>query len=231
MPYRGAMELFDISHVELNADAIAKKIHAKEPTVARLVQTAQSAMDIKAGFRVSFVDERRGDTVVLDGVPFTSRVLCRNLSGVQRAFPFILTLGPEVDELITGAEDILEKYLLDEIGNFALKKSLRLLERHLCGRFALEKASYMGPGSLEDWSLDEQRALFALLDDVGSTLGVRLMESLLMIPRKTLSGIFFPSEATFLSCSLCPRERCDNRMAPYDEVKVREYGIFQESPF
>jgi len=56
---------------------------------------------------------------------------------------------------------------------------------------------------------------------------VRLTESLLMIPRKSASGIYFPTEVSFSSCQLCPRERCDNRKAGYDEAKARQYGILK----
>jgi predicted transcriptional regulator len=47
---------------------------------------------------------------------------------------------------------------------------------------------------------------------------VRLTESFLMLPTKTVSGIFFPTEATFESCQLCPREECPNRRAPYEQA-------------
>jgi hypothetical protein len=48
-----------------------------------------------------------------------------------------------------------------------------------------------------------------------------------MLPRKSVSGIFFPAESTFFSCRLCPRDRCDNRKARYDEASAREYGILK----
>jgi hypothetical protein len=44
---------------------------------------------------------------------------------------------------------------------------------------------------------------------------VRLTESMLMIPRKSVSGIFFPSEEGFVACQLCERENCPSRKAPF----------------
>ena len=75
----------------------------------------------------------------------------------------------------------------------------------------------MNPGSLSDWPLTEQRPLFSLMGDTDAAIGVRLMPSLLMAPTKSVSGIVFPTESTFASCQLCPRDECPNRRAPYDE--------------
>jgi hypothetical protein len=46
---------------------------------------------------------------------------------------------------------------------------------------------------------------------------------MLMIPRKSISGICFPTEVTFLSCQLCPRKRCPSRKAAYDEKIKKKY--------
>jgi hypothetical protein len=41
---------------------------------------------------------------------------------------------------------------------------------------------------------------------------------------QVVSGILFPTEETFASCQLCPREDCPNRRAPYDaELFERKY--------
>ncbi len=67
--------------------------------------------------------------------------------------------------------------------------------------------------------------MFEVLSGVESSLGVTLTEHLLMLPRKSVSGIFFPTEVTFYSCQLCPRKRCEGRKAPYDRNLAGEYGI------
>jgi hypothetical protein len=47
-------------------------------------------------------------------------------------------------------------------------------------------------------------------------VGVRLTDSCLMMPTKSVSGIRFPTETSFESCQLCPRDDCPGRRAPYD---------------
>ena len=51
---------------------------------------------------------------------------------------------------------------------------------------------------------------------VEALIGVRLTESCLMIPNKSLSGLLFPSEFGYENCAVCPREGCRGRRAPYD---------------
>jgi len=87
--------------------------------------------------------------------------------------------------------------------------------------------SYMSPGSLKDWAIEEQRPLFSILGDVEVSIDVRLNENLVMIPNKSLSGIYFPTEIPFYSCQLCPRKDCPARKASYDEKLAREYGVLE----
>jgi hypothetical protein len=193
--------------------------------VQSLIDTATPLIRARVAFTVSYLDAKQEDAVVIAGTRFRSRVLRQNLDQAGRVFPFVITIGGALEAKADQCSDILDKYYLDEIGNMALRKARLLFEDYLRRTFALKKISCMAPGSLEDWPIQEQSALFSLLDGVEAALGVRLTDSLLMLPRKSVSGIYFPSEASFFSCQLCPRERCDSRKARYDEELARKYGI------
>jgi hypothetical protein len=222
------IEIVSIDTLTLDADSVARGLRgARQELVQRLIASAQGVLRPKAAFRASYVDERTEDGVVIDGVSFRSRVLRRNLEGIGRVFPFVMTIGEAFDRIMDRTGNVLEKYLLHEIGNLALGEARRLFEDRLRVTFALKKISCMTPGSLADWPIEEQKNLFSLLAGVESLLGVRLAESLLMIPRKSMSGIYFPAEVSFSSCQLCPRERCDYRKTPYDRAKARQYGILK----
>ncbi|MCG8400671.1 MAG: vitamin B12 dependent methionine synthase, partial [Firmicutes bacterium] len=72
----------------------------------------------------------------------------------------------------------------------------------------------------------EQKKLFSILGDCSEKIGVELTDSLLMVPVKSISGIFFPAEAGFESCLLCPRADCPGRRAAYDpELYNSKYGL------
>ncbi len=182
----------------------------------RLVHEAATIARPRALYGVAYIDSKSEGRVIIDGIRFDSRVLRVNLEKAQRVFPFLATCGTELHEWAAAQEDILQRYYADEIAEAALRQALGVLRAHLKERYRLGRTSIMSPGSLPDWPIQAQRPLFALFGDTERLLGVRLTDSLLMVPSKSVSGIRFPTEQTFASCQLCPREGCPSRQAPYD---------------
>jgi hypothetical protein len=182
----------------------------------RRLDEAEALAFPKTCFRIAYVDGKEDDRVILEGVPFISRVLRVNLEGVHRVFPFVATCGVELETWSQSMPGMLERYWADTILEMALHWAVEHLSEHLASRYRPGPLSRMGPGSLPDWPLEEQRSLFTLLGDEPARIGVRLSESLLMTPIKSISGLFFPTAEPFASCQLCPREKCTGRRAPYD---------------
>ena len=60
--------------------------------------------------------------------------------------------------------------------------------------------------------------LFSLIGDAEAAIGVRLTDSFLMLPTKSVSGIRFTAGSDWENCMLCPRPVCPNRRAKYDPV-------------
>ena len=225
------MEILEDIRIDLNPTKIGEKLLVQKTgnwgQFRELFEAAQTLITPKAAYGVRYIDEKLEDAVVIDGICFRSRVLRKNLDMVGRVFPYVVTIGPGLEEKADTSQDLLEKYYLDTIGNIALIKARKYLEDELRARFAMEGLSLMSPGSLEDWPIEEQRSLFSLLEGVESAIGVKLNESLLMIPRKSVSGIYFPTKTTFYNCQLCPRKRCEGRKAAYNEEVARKYGILE----
>jgi Vitamin B12 dependent methionine synthase, activation domain len=195
--------------------------------IEALVEVAKPLISAQAVYRVCYIEEKLEDAVIIDGTRFGSRILTKNLEKVGRVFPYVITIGAGLEQKADASKDLLEKYYLDQIGNIALSKARKHLEDCLRSKFALEGLSYMSPGSLADWPIEEQQPLFSILKGAEASIGVRLTESLLMIPRKSVSGIYFPSEVTFYSCQLCPRQHCEGRKARFDANLAKEYGILK----
>ena len=222
--------ILEFINISLTAADVQRRLRLKETEKAdELISKTSPLISPRAAYKVCYIDERDCDSVVIDQVTFTSKVLYRNLADVGRVFAFVLTLGLDFEAKIDGCDDLLEKYYLEEIGNLALRKARLGFERHLRKKYGLEKISCMSPGSLPDWPVDQQKQLFDLLIDAGNTAGVSLTDSMLMLPRKSVSGIYFPSEVSFFSCQLCPRDRCDGRKAPFDADLAQEYGVLDEN--
>ena len=223
------MEIVTNISVRLSLDEIRRRLHMKQDrdisSLKDLIDTAQKLIEPKALYNVCYIDEKAHDAITVDGVRLRSRVLRKNLEEVERIFPFVITIGPKLGAKQNACADFLEKFYLDTIGNVALNSVRKQLEGHLKSKYAIDKVSSMAPGSLSDWPIEEQAPLFKLLGDVETAIGVKLTRNLLMMPTKSVSGIYFPTEVSFYSCQLCPRERCESRKAKYDKALAGEYGI------
>jgi hypothetical protein len=222
------MEKLEQISLSLDIGEIKNRLRAGDwEQIQTLLEIAKPLISAKAVYKVCYIEEKLANTVMIDGVRFSSRVLRRNLEKIGRVFPYVVTIGARLEQKADAYTDLLEKYYLDVIGNVGLTEARKHLEDHLRSRFALEGLSYMSPGSLADWPIEEQRPLFSILKGAEISIGVRLTENLLMIPRKSVSGIYFPTEVTFYSCQLCPRQHCEGRKARYGEDLAKEYGILE----
>ena len=213
---------FEIDLADLKSKLRIRSGSTLERDLENLAREAEALARPRALYGVAFVDSRQADGVTIDGIRLTSRVLQVNLDAVNRVFPYVATCGTELETWAASIDDMLLSYWADMIKEVALRKAATKLLAHLRQTYRLGKTSAMSPGSLPDWPIQQQRPLFQLLGNVEEAVGVRLTDSLLMIPNKTVSGIRFPVEGTFESCQLCPRESCPNRRAVYDPELYEE---------
>ena len=228
------MEVLNNIKVKLDLPAVLERMRMRnrnesmEKSVQELIDMALPVARPKAICEVSYVDHKNEDSLDIGGVRFSSRVLRVNLDKAERVFPYVVTCGRELDEIEFSSQEFVKSYYLDQIKETVLTLARRYLGDYLKRKYALGRVSRMAPGagSAEDWPITQQKELFAIFggrEKVEELIGVRLTDSYLMIPIKSVSGIFFPTEISFEACQLCPRERCVGRRAPYDPALVKKY--------
>jgi hypothetical protein len=222
------VEIIDRIPVKLEAGDIARRLHirpdrAGSSHLEELIELARSLVSLRAVYDISYVGAKDAGSVEVAGVAFRSGVLRHNLESAQKVFPYIMTIGPELEKTAASLGDLLKQYYLEEIANIVLEQGAAWLTDKLQGRWGFPRLSNLSPGSLEDWPITEQRQLFSLFGDAEKVIGVRLTDHFLMLPRKSISGILFPSEEGFTACQLCPRDDCPSRRARYDEALAAEY--------
>jgi len=201
------------------------RVEAGSSLAGALVHLSSEARAIarpKAMYGLAFIDSRGDDHVIIEAIRFSSRVLRINLDPVNRVFPFVVTCGTELAEWASSIDDFLYRYWADRIMHLALSDARQALQDRIRTQFGLGTISAMNPGSLEDWPLREQRPLFALLGTAEADVGVRLTDSMIMTPLKSVSGLWFATDVDFASCQLCPRGDCPSRRAAYDQMLYGE---------
>ena len=222
------MEIIEHIPFSLDPDDVARRLRFNSARAGfsspdELIELAGTLASLRAVYDISYVGAKDTQTVKIAGVVFRSGVLRHNLDQAQKVFPYIITVGPELEKAAASSGDLLRQYYLEEMANIILESGASWLADQLKDRWGFPSLSNMSPGSLEDWPITEQPKLFSLFGDTERVIGVNLTDSLLMVPRKSISGIFFPSEEGFISCRLCPREVCPSRKAAYDEGLAAEY--------
>lgn len=211
---------FELDQAALLARAHIEPDSDDAKSFSQLVNVALEKGRPKALYAEMFVDSRNGDDVVINGITFTSRMLRANLDKVDRVFPYVATCGHEMDEVPLPPGEFLAGFWWDVIKASLLGSAIEFLNAELELRYLLGKTSSMNPGAgdADVWPIEQQGVLFALLGGVTPAIDVRLTDSFLMVPNKSVSGIRFPTEKDFRACQVCRREKCEGRSAPFDKA-------------
>lgn len=134
-----------------------------------------------------------GSVRMADGFEFQSRSLVRLLRGAAEAVLLVLTIGAALEQradVMVRQEHLVEGLLLDTAGWVAIDGLLHYTRQRLgadARRRGFRLTGRMAPG-FGDWALDQQRILFAALGE--GDLSVRLTETCVMLPRKSVSGVY-----------------------------------------
>lgn len=208
---------------QLDADTLMHQMRIDAGTddagaLQTMIRLALQCGRPKAAYRETFIQARGRDTLRIGDTTFTSLALVRNLQSIERVFPFVATCGHEMDHVRPSRGDPLQDFWWDTIKTRLLAAAEQFALQRIRVAFRLAHTATMRPGSGDAnvWPIEQQHALFALLDGVQERIGVRLTDSSLMIPNKTTSGLLFPTETDFRSCQVCHRANCPSREAPFD---------------
>jgi hypothetical protein len=170
----------------------------------------------KALYRECYIDGRDREGVVIAGVNLYSPSLSLILAQVEKVFPYLATGGDEADRVLED-DDPLHRYWIESLEEMALHSAIEEVKSRIESHRALEELSSISPGAADRdvWPLEQQIPLFSLFEGAQNRIGVALTASCLMVPKKSVSGLFFPSKTSFQSCQLCRRETCPRRRAPF----------------
>jgi hypothetical protein len=194
-----------------------------EEKARELAKTACKIARPRAIYKISHARIIDNKTVDIDGTIFTSKVLSKLLCGQDTIYPFLATVGKELDELPVPPKDMMMNFALDSIKTVVLVNAVDYLAEYIKERHNIPNSALLNPGEVEDWQITEQKPLFSLFQDAESKIGVSLTSGGVMKPIKSRSGIVFPNDTGFLSCQICTQLKCPGRRAEYDPELQRKY--------
>jgi hypothetical protein len=135
----------------------------------------------------------KGSVHLQEGPVFKSTKLSKTMKECEEVICFIATLGNGVDNEIKGLMDgnrFSEAYVLDAMGSVAVENMVERFHKRESEKYQVENKGITLPFSPGycDWPLKDQKKVFNLFDSF--QLNVKLSESCLMEPRKSISGVF-----------------------------------------
>jgi cobalamin-dependent methionine synthase I len=154
-----------------------------------------------------------------DSITLESKVIARLLKRCKKVAVFALTIGNYLEEMVAYLAEnglVLQATVLDAIGSGAAEKLAVYVEdriRQMAHAEGFVASWRFSPGYC-DWEVHQQKMVFQALN--GDTAGIRLTESLLMIPRKSISGIIGIGPADngiedYNPCCTCKKKECPGR--------------------
>ncbi len=215
--------IMDDFSIDITIEDVIQKLHlVEEEDIELMNENLEQALAIarpKAFYSVFEVSKIEKGNVFIGSEVFTSQQLATRLEGVHNVIAHVISCGQEVDRWSHQESDYFVALWLDMLKEMILGCARKQCYQALSAKYGIDSFSTMSPGSgnLDVWPIGDQRNLFSLLGNVHEKIGVQLTENCLMVPIKSVSGLMFPSSSQFITCSLCSREHCPNRRAPYAE--------------
>lgn len=159
-----------------------------------------------------------GSTLRMENVTFSvGRIIGNQIKKAESIAVFACTIGSGISDLSKNYMengDMIQGYILDTIGSVAVEKAMDVIQKKLAetkSRKGRKITNRFSPGYC-DWDIGAQQQLFSLLPR--NFCGIKLTESALMLPIKSVSGIIGIGKKVKLldySCKICESRNCFRR--------------------
>ena len=154
-----------------------------------------------------------------DSITFESEVIAKLLKRCQKVAIFVLTIGNHLEDMVTYLSEnglVLQATVLDAIGSGATENMADYVEKkikRIANTEGLVISRRFSPGYC-DWEVAQQKLVFKALNS--EPTGIRLTESCLMIPKKSVSGVIGlglgeNNIESYNPCNTCKKKDCAGR--------------------
>lgn len=196
-----------------------------------LIETLVPAARMRYMYRMAEAERLSARQVSFDGVIFNpGGIICSYLDGMTQACLFVATAGREFDgklRALASEDDIVADFIADSIGTvlaeLAVSRLQGLLKSGKCSEAVQEPGCGLQTGPAINvslpyspgycgWDICEQQMLFPMFPP--EPCGIRLSDSSLMTPEKSVSGFFALGENLRRQpyhCEICQNKKCYKR--------------------
>lgn len=177
-----------------------------------------------------YIKKVEKNRVILENsVVFHGEFIAKKLKSCSYVVVLVSTIGSEIDDIIQKAFDggnYLKGIIIDNIGTVSVEKINKIFWKRLADGVKGTNTGITGrlsPGEAV-WPITEQEKIFQCFND--DELDVKLLESFLMVPFKSISGVYGFGEGIGIKsfehiCSECTMENCSYSLDKRVEVVVK----------
>lgn len=193
-----------------------------------ILEECREIASIKAEYRI-FNDisfNKENTSVYIGNQIFNIRkIVFSQIKKSESAAFFLCTAGSEIGKrsrIAMNERDLLKGFIFDVTGSEIVEAAADLMQEELAGSAEKEGkkiTNRYSPGYC-GWDVAEQHMLFRCMN--GNFCGIRLTESALMDPVKSVSGIIGIGEAVkknLYTCRICDMKECIYRRVKEERMK------------
>ncbi len=180
----------DVNDIVLDKNELSRRLMSKRgifpDNIEDFINLIKEKINAKYVGKICLIDYDN-ESIILDGVKIESASLYRNLKGCNKAIVLCVTLGSLVDKTLLkySIKSTYEHFILDAICSAYSESLCNLADQKLTKNFKTKNRFSVGYGDLK---LEYQSSILKMLD-AEKLLNVKLSESLLMSPTKTITAI------------------------------------------
>ena len=191
--------------------------------IDRQMERAYELIEPLACYSILPITGIKDSNIFIGSYTLKSSILTKILSNCQHIAIFVKTIGDKLERKtaqLSNKGSTLEAYVLDAIGSAALAEVTDPLIdkiRAIAVADGNKITSSFSPGQI-DWNNIQQKTIFNLID--AQSIGIRLTDTFMMIPAKSVSGIFGIGKLKIgqdriTPCRFCNKQNCPDRREPF----------------
>lgn len=179
---------------ELNMEILNKELnlHNKESMldiVEDLFTEMQKITRPKAIYFQARITDKNETSVHVDEVLFESQLFGGYVENGETVFPYIVTVGTELDEYAKTLTDSMDMFMIDEMMNLLVNIGKVFVFKQVMKETGWAAVQDYVPGNGEDWSTEEQTRLFNMFGEDTQKIGVTLGKHAFVLPGRSTIGI------------------------------------------
>lgn len=152
------------------------------------------------------VELTSGNTILVGGHVYKSKMLRHLFTDKQQVFLYLLTMGEMPPDLTQT-----EKFFVNSLKLPVMVSAMQYLKKTVQQEHNFAKVGMVNPGLIPDWTIEANQTIFDTFGSATKSIGVEITKHCLMRPLYSSSGLLFDDLNDYCVCENCSIDACVGR--------------------